>query len=266
MRGIDSVAPVAGEIVFSQLMPRPREVGPERVLEEVDFRALAADSRPRTLVNFVASLDGRATFAGRSGTLGDEGDRAMFHALREQVDAVLAGIGTMATEGYGRILGKPERRERRIAKGLPDEPLACVITRSGQVPMEIPLFACADARVAVFAPPGEFDLAACQAQVELRELPIDELNPRHVLNILRHEFGVRSLLCEGGPRLFAGLLAAGVVDELFLTIAPKLTGGGTAPSMTTGPELPDLVPARIRWVLERASSLFIRYELEGLRE
>ena len=57
-------------------------------------------------MNFISSADGRATFHGRSGQLGDDGDRAMFHGLREHVDAVLAGTRTIATESYGRILGK----------------------------------------------------------------------------------------------------------------------------------------------------------------
>jgi hypothetical protein len=95
---------------FRQLLPEPASFELEERLEQLDLGAGATD-RPYTIVNFVSTADGRVTFAGRSGQLGDDGDRAMFHGLREHVDAVLAGTRTMAVEHYGRILGKEERRE-----------------------------------------------------------------------------------------------------------------------------------------------------------
>ena len=61
---------------------------------------------------------------------------------------------------------------------------------------------------------------------------------------LRADHGVRSLLCEGGPTVFGALLTEGLVDELFLTLAPKLVGGGDEPAITAGPELD--TPARAR--------------------
>ena len=60
---------------------------------------------------------------------------------------------------------------------------------------------------------------------------------------LRSDYDVRSVLCEGGPTLFGALLQEDLVDELFLSLAPKLTGGGSAPSITTGPALAELRPA-----------------------
>ncbi len=77
-----------------------------------------------------------------------------------------------------------------------------------------------------------------------------------LLGSLRSE-GVRALLCEGGPILHAALQAAGLVDELFLTIAPKLIGG-TAPRILNG-ELPDPLPLELAWLLEQDGELFARY-------
>jgi 5-amino-6-(5-phosphoribosylamino)uracil reductase len=103
---------------FRQLLPEPAGFDLDRRLAELGPElASNATDRPYTVVNFVASTDGRATFAGRSGQLGDDGDRAMFHGLREQVDAVLVGTGTLRAENYGRVLGKQERRERRRQRG-----------------------------------------------------------------------------------------------------------------------------------------------------
>jgi riboflavin biosynthesis pyrimidine reductase len=69
------------------------------------------------------------------------------------------------------------------------------------------------------------------------------------------------LLCEGGPTLFGSLLHEELIDELFLTIAPRLAGGGRGPTITSGPSLPEPAELRIRWLLEQGGSLFARYEL-----
>jgi 5-amino-6-(5-phosphoribosylamino)uracil reductase len=246
---------------FRQLLPEPGPFALDQRLEQLHLGAHATD-RPYTVVNFVASADGRATFGGRSGQLGDDGDRAMFHGLREQVDAVLAGTKTLAIENYGRVLGRPERRDRRRARGQPAEPLACVVTRTGNVPTEIPLFAEPEARVIVFAAAhAASGFTGCMANVEVVCLDPAELTMTTVLRTLRAEYGVTSLLCEGGPTLFGALLHEGLVDELFLTVAPKLTGGGAGPAITGGPELAQVQALRLVWALERAGSLFLRYAL-----
>jgi riboflavin biosynthesis pyrimidine reductase len=72
---------------------------------------------------------------------------------------------------------------------------------------------------------------------------------------------VRSLLCEGGPTVFGALLRENLTDELFLTLAPKLAGGGSSPTVTSGPELPELLNLRLAWALEHGGSLFLRYGL-----
>jgi riboflavin biosynthesis pyrimidine reductase len=78
-----------------------------------------------------------------------------------------------------------------------------------------------------------------------------------LLGSLREE-GVRALLCEGGPTLHGALQAAGLVDELFLTIAPKLSGGGAPPRILEG-ELDEVVPLELAWLLEQDGELFARY-------
>lgn len=78
-----------------------------------------------------------------------------------------------------------------------------------------------------------------------------------LLHSLREE-GVRALLCEGGPTLHGSLQADGLVDELFLTIAPKLSGGGVPPRILEG-ELDDVVGLELSWLLEEDGELFARY-------
>src|SRR5262245_9632620 len=79
-----------------------------------------------------------------------------------------------------------------------------------------------------------------------------------LLRSLREE-GVRAVICEGGPTLHGSLQAAGLVDELFLTIAPKLAGGG-APHILEG-ALADIAELELRWLLEHEGELFARYRL-----
>ncbi len=242
---------------FRQLLPAARTVALADLLGSLEPDGSAPVDRPHTIANFVASLDGRATIGGRSGPLGDDGDSAMFHGLRERVDAIVAGTGTLRVERYGRLLGKVERRRRRSQLGLSPEPLAIVITRSGELPVSIPLFQEPEARILVFSA-ADVDLATARAQIELVRLDPGELTLTTVMRRLRDDHGVRTLLCEGGPTLFGALLHERLVDELFLTIAPKLAGGGHGPAISAGPELANPAALRILWLLERSGSLYLR--------
>jgi riboflavin biosynthesis pyrimidine reductase len=249
-------------VLFRQLLPEPAQADAPALLEQMFAALPARERRPYTLVNFISSADGRAGFGRHSGPLADSGDRAFFHGLREHVDAVLVGTGTLAVERYGRLLNDEGRRRRRVARGMPEQPLLCTISRSGRVPLSAPLFTLPEMRVLVFSP-AAVELAGVRAEVEVVRLPKAELEPAAVMARLRSDHGVRTLLCEGGPTLFGALLSspAPLVDELFLTLAPKLTGGGSEPTLTTGPGLPKLLPLRIRWLLERDGALYLRYAL-----
>lgn len=184
-----------------RLLPDP---GPTTVEQQLDsYRPWEEphEDRPFVAMNFVATVDGRATIAGRSGPIGSDTDTAMLTGLRTRFDAVMIGAGTMRAEGYGEI-------GRRL-----------VVVESG--------------------PDGRVDLTV-------------------LLRSLREE-GIRALLCEGGPTLHGALQALGLVDELFLTIAPKLAGG-VAPRIVEG-DLPSIAELELAWLLEEEGELFARYRL-----
>jgi 5-amino-6-(5-phosphoribosylamino)uracil reductase len=247
-------------LLLRQLIPQARLVDTQELMGGLDLAARAGGDRPYAVANFISSADGRATFHGRSAPLGDPADRELFHALRGQAEAVLAGTRTIEVERYGRLIRDPDLRQRRIDAGRSPEPLACVVTRSGYVPTTAPLFSEPQARIVVFGPLG-LDLGRVEAQVEVVELDPVELTLTTAMRLLRSRFGVRSLLCEGGPTLFGALLMEGLVDELYVTFAPKLTGGGTSPTITSGPELSELQPLELIWALEHENSLYLRYAL-----
>jgi riboflavin-specific deaminase-like protein len=247
------------EINFRQLFPEPAELPLAAFLDILASLRDSSPGRPYTVANFVSSVDGRATIGGRSAPLSNATDRALFHVLREAVDAVMAGTGTLAVERYGRMIKDPAARQRRLDRGLDAEPLAVVISRSGQIPYEIPLFGEPEARIVEFT--GATAPRPIPAQRELVCLEPGEVDLRTAMARLRSEFGVHTLLCEGGPTLFGALVAEGLVDELFLTVAPKLVGGDSNPAILTGPPLPEPAGLELRSALEREGSLFLRFAI-----
>jgi riboflavin-specific deaminase-like protein len=246
---------------LNRLHPSPGTVELADLIGDLGLRARAHEERPWLIANFATTADGRAAVDGRSGPIGDEGDRELFRRLRTQVDALLVGTNTLRIERYGRAVRQPELREAREAIGLAPEPLLATVSRSGELPTDIPLFEEPDARVVIFTTADCPEPTAAAAQVELVRLDPGELTLTSALRHLRAHHDVRALLCEGGPTLMGALLGEGLVDELFLTLAPKLAGGGTAPTLTSGPALPDPAEMELVWALEREGSLYLRYGL-----
>jgi riboflavin-specific deaminase-like protein len=244
-----------------RLLPEPGELTPEEATTGLRLGDLAPPDRPYLVLNMVSTLDGRIAIGGRSGPIGNEADRELFHGLRTQADAVMVGASTVRTERYGRMVRKPERRERRVAEGLEPDPLAVVVTARLRLPQDLPLLQDPDSTVAVITASDE-ELPAVPARVHYLRGPAGaELELRPLLERLRSEFGVRSILCEGGASLNESLMREGLVDELFLALAPKLAGG---PPLTvlTGDPLAEPVGASLVSLLENEDHLFARYRLQ----
>jgi riboflavin-specific deaminase-like protein len=247
-------------VALRRILPDQADLTPEEALAGLRLAELAPPDRPYVVVNFVSTADGKAAVHGRSGPIGDDVDRQLFHRLRTQVDAVLVGSGTLRVEGYGRLVRDPQLRAARQGEGLEPDPLAVTVTRSFDLPMDIPLFQSPEQPVVVFAPPGQAPPGPREGMT-VEELDPAELTLTSVLRRLRGHHAVRSVLCEGGPTLFGSLLHEGVADELFLSLAPRIAGGAEAPTIVTGAPLPELVEMELRWVLEAEGSLYLRYAL-----
>jgi len=237
-----------------RLLPDPGPTSVERQLEGYRPWEEPREGRPRVAVNFAATVDGRATIGGVSGPIGSEADTAMLAGLRTRFDAVMIGAGTMRAERYGRLAAKPETRERRERVGLEADPLMVIVSGRLDLPWEAPLFT-DGGRVLIFtASAAEPPETATPLQIVRHEKFVDVVA---ALRLLREEHGVRALLCEGGPGLHGELEGGGMVDELFLTIAPKLVGG-EAPRIVEG-ELPAPAELELAWLLEQDGELFARY-------
>jgi riboflavin-specific deaminase-like protein len=206
-----------------RLVPEAAEITVEEQVGALHYADIAGPDRPYVITNFALTLDGHVTIAGRSGKIGSDSDTAMLVGLRTRVDAVMIGAGTMRAERYGRVIGDPAKRERRERDGHTADPLMVIVSGRLDLPWDAPLFTEGFGEIVIFtnseAEPPE---TVTPVHVERQE---NEVNLVEALAQLRNDRGVRSVLCEGGPRLHAQLIDAGLVDELFVTHAPKLAGG-----------------------------------------
>jgi riboflavin-specific deaminase-like protein len=237
-----------------RLFPDPGETTIEQQLDRYTPWEEPHEDRPRVAMNFAATVDGRATIGGRSGPIGSATDTAMLVGLRTRVDAVMIGAGTMRVERYGRPVSDQAKRERRERVGLSHDPLMVIVSGRLDLPWEAPLFR-EGGRVMIFTS-SEAEPPQTAASLRVIRHP-GRVDLVAALRHLRQERGVRALLCEGGPRIHAEMQAADLVDDLFLTIAPKLSGG-EAPQIVEG-ELPTVVELDLAWLLEEDGELFARY-------
>lgn len=238
-----------------RLLPDPGETTIADQIATLDFSDAGTEDKPHLILNFASTLDGRAAIEGRSGQIGSDTDTEVLQRLRTRVDAVMIGAGTLRAERYGRMVSDPELRAERERSGLAHDPLAVIVSNRMDLPWDAPIFTDGGGWIVVFtASPDEPPEVATPLTVMRHEGGVDL---SRALAWLRHARGVRSVLCEGGPRLHCDLQAAGLADELFLTIAPKLAGG-LGPAILMG-ELPETCQMRLEWLLESDGELFCRY-------
>lgn len=257
---------------LSKLFPFPSgdatRIAISAILDELDAQAQqrsaanAPRTRPHVLLNMASTADGRASVGGRAGPIGDSADSALLHGLRTIAGGLLVGAGTVRAEHYARVLRGDRDREARRARGLSGELPTFIVSKSLALsPNEVPLLAEPQARVTIITPTDQ-DLAPCPAQPGyLRCERSGALDLPLAMRRIHSEHGVETLLCEGGPHLAAQLVCAGLLDELFLCLAPKLAGGGEQLRILAGAELDPPRQMRMIALYEHESTLFAHYRL-----
>jgi riboflavin biosynthesis pyrimidine reductase len=209
------------------LHPAPPVAGVElTVADLVDLHRPRDRTTPRVRANFVASVDGSATAAGRTRDLGGPADLLVFDLLRRLSDVVVVGAGTVRDEGYGPMRLGDEAVAWRRGAGLPDHPVFAVVSGGLGLDPASGVFADAPVRPLVLT----HDEAPLAARARLDEVADvvscgrDRVDPRLLVRALV-ERGLPQIHTEGGPALLGDLVAADVVDELCLTVSPNLEGG-----------------------------------------
>lgn len=242
------------ESPLRRLLPEPGGTTVGELLEGYEPERRGHERRPFVYTNFALTVDGHATIDGRSGAIGSDTDTAMLVALRTHPDAVMIGAGTLRAEGYGRVVADPAKRELRERRGLSPDPLMVLVSNRLEIPWDAPLFAAGAGDVVIFTA-SESEAPDVATPVEIVRHR-DRVDLVAALEELRGR-GVRSLLCEGGPTLHAELIAAGLVDELFVTRSPRLAGG-TGPGLVTGLEA-HTRDLELLWLCESEGELYARY-------
>jgi len=229
-------------------------------------------NRPRVTVNVAATADGKLAPVDRGLTnFGGAEDRALMEQLRAAADAVLIGSGTLKAEDPPLLILNLALREARQAQGGGPHPLnVTVCSRLPATLAEMRFFLHPETEKLVFTsvqtPPELRALAARYAAVEV--VPLDAAGHLDLAEVMHRlaEKGVQNLLLEGGGELNFSMLAAGLVDELYLTVCPLLFGGRTAPTPFDGEGLPTSQVRRLDLLSYRPGhqgQVFLHYRLQS---
>ncbi|MEV5862047.1 pyrimidine reductase family protein [Streptomyces sp. NPDC052071] len=234
----------------------------EWTLDELaDVYAYPGGRRPWLRANMVSTLDGAAQHDGRSQGISCAADMRVFGTLRGLADAVVVGAETVRLEGYRPARAREAFAARREAEGQGPAPAVAVVSASLDLDFSLPLFVSPLVPTLVItgsAAPSDRVRAARESGAEVVFAGDGSaVDPARAVAELAAR-GLGRLLTEGGPRLLGQFVAAGVLDELCLTLSPLLTAGD-AQRIAGGPAVP--VPERFALVslLEEAGFLFTRY-------
>lgn len=200
----------------------------EEIHLDLEFTPQPDESLPFVAINMVISLDGRVEFEGRSGGIGGTADRRVMRNLRSNFDAVMRGGNSLRSEKI--LTSVPEDLAlHRVNKGLSSQPFEVVITSSGEVPLGSNLTGSSPERILVVS-----DLSIKEMS-EVQDIPsgvrsVDSgstsssSNIRESLISLKRDYGIKTVLSEGGPSLTKSLIKDNLAQNLFLTVSPKVLG------------------------------------------
>ncbi len=261
----------------------PREL---KDLYDGDLRFPASPpARPFVIANFVSTLDGVVSYeikgksAGSAISASDPADRFIMGLLRASADAVMIGAGTLL-DVSAKGLWTPEyvypdakrlyADYRLSALHKPEYPLLVIVSGSGRLDLQRAVFRTPAMRAVVLTTSAGMDELARRGAPALASVEAHALSaggsiaPQAILELLHLQYGVRTLLHEGGPTLFGQFLAAQAVDELFLTLSPQIAGRErdvARPAVVQGVQfLPDSAPwFQMLSVKQKAAYLYLRY-------
>ncbi|HEY1717196.1 MAG TPA: RibD family protein [Verrucomicrobiae bacterium] len=193
---------------------------------------------PFVFSNFAMTADGKIAFASDNFTpFSSARDREHMMELRATADVIICGATTVEVTETILGTGGEKFRRQRLKNHLPEFPLRVVVSGSGSIDADAPIFRKRFSPVIVLTTKriSKSKLEKLHAVAdEVKICGEREINFRAAFNWLREKWNVRRLLCEGGGELHGALIHAGLVDELHLTICPQIFGGRNAPTIADG--------------------------------
>lgn len=240
---------------------------PTNASDDVDLaEAYAYPARephqPWLRANMIASADGAATKDGRAGGLGNSTDQRLLGLLRALSDVVIAGAGTVIVESYGPARVRPEYQELRAAAGQVPTPVMAVVSNQLHLDFATRFFTDEQRRpIVVTCEAAPADRLRAAHEVADVIVAGEQVVDPHVMMRALTERGHNRLLCEGGPTFLGALAAAGVLDELCLTISSLLVGGPSR-RILDGPVIDPPAPMHLTQLLiDDDDFLYARYEV-----
>jgi riboflavin-specific deaminase-like protein len=222
-------------------------------------------ARPHVSVNMAMSLDGKiSTYRRENISLGTEHDRRLMDELRAKSDAVIVGSGTVKHDGFPILIRYDDLVAERIARGWPPHPINVTMSRALDLPSKRPFFQHPETEKMVFttrsAPVARVKRFSRFAEVVV--LPGRTLSPTVVLERLRRR-DVDRVMLEGGGEVHFAFAKEGVVDDVYITLTPRLIGGATAPTVLDGKGFLAAEHLELRLVSTKrvGDELYLRYRV-----
>ncbi len=224
---------------------------------------------PFVLVNMAMTADGKVATANRAhSSFSSRRDREHLLELRATADAVLAGARTVDSNPVHLGPGPAKYRRQRLIHGLAEYNLRVIVSGSGSVDPNAAIFRHRFSPIIILT--TERGSASLRRKLRSPEVEVKVCGAREIdfgaaLCWLRHEWGVKRLLCEGGGELNGALCRARLVDELHLTICPKVFGGRIAPTIADGrgsPTLAGAAPFKLKSAKQVGDELFLVYSAD----
>jgi len=192
--------------------------------------------RPRVVVNFAISLDGKITTRQRIPSIfTSEEDKRRFLAIRAMGDAVMAARGTIEADRMRMVLPDESLQATRLERGQSAQPLRVVVSGSGKLSLDLPLFEVKGSPMIILLTTTDIERSQedkLRPHLTICKISSAPLDLEKALERLRLTYNIRTLVCEGGPNLLKGLFARDLIDEIHLTVTPWLFGGTEALTLT----------------------------------
>jgi riboflavin-specific deaminase-like protein len=195
-------------------------------------------------------------------------DKRHLFRQRALADAVLLGHSTLKRDNV-RLGISEDLRQERIERGQTPAPLRVIVSNEGRIDSQLKIFQWDVSRILIFSTermPKEIR-AELSTKATLHLSKTRNVDLAEMLRILRRDYKVRRVACEGGPTLFRSMLEPGLIDELSLTIAPYLFGGAEAPTLMGLNK--EFLPASVKCIMKDMSVVgdecFLTYKIKSRR-